>query len=64
MIYFLNVYDFFKKKYCYTTGNLNNIWNYIINLILGEATDIVYFGRSSKRTNPKMIGRYGNGLKS
>ncbi|KAM3837637.1 MORC family CW-type zinc finger protein 1 isoform 3-T3 [Vipera latastei] len=29
-----------------------------------EATDIVYFGRSSKRTNPKMIGRYGNGLKS
>ncbi|XP_039220926.1 MORC family CW-type zinc finger protein 1 isoform X3 [Crotalus tigris] len=29
-----------------------------------EATDIVYFGRSSKRTNPKMIGHYGNGLKS
>ncbi|XP_063161646.1 MORC family CW-type zinc finger protein 1 [Candoia aspera] len=29
-----------------------------------EATDIVYFGRSSKLANPKMIGRYGNGLKS
>ncbi|XP_062982925.1 MORC family CW-type zinc finger protein 1 [Elgaria multicarinata webbii] len=29
-----------------------------------EATDLVYFGRSSKRANPKMIGRYGNGLKS
>ncbi|XP_070799745.1 MORC family CW-type zinc finger protein 1 [Pituophis catenifer annectens] len=29
-----------------------------------EATDIVYFGRSSKRKDPKMIGRYGNGLKS
>ncbi|KAM6446445.1 LOW QUALITY PROTEIN: MORC family CW-type zinc finger protein 1 [Liasis olivaceus] len=27
-----------------------------------EATDIVHFG-SSKQTNPKMIGRYGNGLK-
>ncbi|KAJ7320370.1 hypothetical protein JRQ81_019881, partial [Phrynocephalus forsythii] len=29
-----------------------------------EATDIVYFGRSSKTANPKMIGRFGNGLKS
>nr|XP_060626635.1 MORC family CW-type zinc finger protein 1 [Anolis sagrei ordinatus] len=29
-----------------------------------EATDLVYFGRSSKRSNPTMIGRYGNGLKS
>ncbi|XP_026556652.1 MORC family CW-type zinc finger protein 1 [Pseudonaja textilis] len=29
-----------------------------------EATDIVYFGRSSKRKDPTMIGRYGNGLKS
>ncbi|XP_061484088.1 MORC family CW-type zinc finger protein 1 isoform X2 [Rhineura floridana] len=29
-----------------------------------EATDLVYFGRSSKWTKPKMIGRYGNGLKS
>nr|XP_008105990.1 PREDICTED: MORC family CW-type zinc finger protein 1 isoform X7 [Anolis carolinensis] len=29
-----------------------------------EATDLIYFGRSSKRFNPTMIGRYGNGLKS
>ncbi|KAF7251223.1 MORC family CW-type zinc finger protein 1 [Varanus komodoensis] len=29
-----------------------------------EATDLVYFRRSSKQTNPKMIGCYGNGLKS
>uniref|UniRef100_A0A6J0UMS0 MORC family CW-type zinc finger protein 1 isoform X3 n=1 Tax=Pogona vitticeps TaxID=103695 RepID=A0A6J0UMS0_9SAUR len=29
-----------------------------------EATDLIYFGRSSKRANPKMIGHFGNGLKS
>ncbi|XP_062830943.1 MORC family CW-type zinc finger protein 1 isoform X9 [Anolis carolinensis] len=29
-----------------------------------EATDLIYFGRSSKRFNPTMIGHYGNGLKS
>ncbi|XP_065279200.1 MORC family CW-type zinc finger protein 1 [Emys orbicularis] len=30
-----------------------------------EATDLIYFGRSSKRTSlSRMIGRYGNGLKS
>ncbi|XP_054830407.1 MORC family CW-type zinc finger protein 1 [Eublepharis macularius] len=29
-----------------------------------EVMDIVYFGRSSKRTTSKMIGHYGNGLKS
>ncbi|XP_075764523.1 MORC family CW-type zinc finger protein 1 isoform X4 [Pelodiscus sinensis] len=30
-----------------------------------EATDLIYFGRSSKRTSTsRMIGRYGNGLKS
>ncbi|XP_077198273.1 MORC family CW-type zinc finger protein 1 [Paroedura picta] len=29
-----------------------------------EATDLVYFGRSSKRTMTGMIGHYGNGLKS
>nr|XP_056714156.1 MORC family CW-type zinc finger protein 1 [Euleptes europaea] len=29
-----------------------------------EATDLVYFGRSSKRTMSTMIGHYGNGLKS
>ncbi|XP_015282820.1 PREDICTED: MORC family CW-type zinc finger protein 1 [Gekko japonicus] len=29
-----------------------------------EATDLVYFGRSSKRTVSGMIGHYGNGLKS
>ncbi|XP_048350311.1 MORC family CW-type zinc finger protein 1 [Sphaerodactylus townsendi] len=29
-----------------------------------ETTDLVYFGRSSKRTMTKMIGHYGNGLKS
>ncbi|XP_070606212.1 MORC family CW-type zinc finger protein 1 isoform X2 [Erythrolamprus reginae] len=29
-----------------------------------EATDIVYFGRSTKKKDPKMIGHYGNGLKS
>nr|XP_042709566.1 MORC family CW-type zinc finger protein 1 isoform X3 [Chrysemys picta bellii] len=30
-----------------------------------EATDLIYFGRSSKRTSlSRMIGHYGNGLKS
>ncbi|KAJ6662682.1 hypothetical protein lerEdw1_011322 [Lerista edwardsae] len=29
-----------------------------------EATDLVYFGRSSKRHVANMIGHYGNGLKS
>ncbi|XP_066477367.1 MORC family CW-type zinc finger protein 1 [Tiliqua scincoides] len=29
-----------------------------------EATDLVYFGRSSKRLVANMIGHYGNGLKS
>ncbi|XP_053160798.1 MORC family CW-type zinc finger protein 1 isoform X2 [Hemicordylus capensis] len=35
-----------------------------LDIFTGEATDLVYFGRSSKRTIPKMIGHYGNGLKS
>ncbi|XP_060091277.1 MORC family CW-type zinc finger protein 1 [Heteronotia binoei] len=33
-------------------------------MTLREATDLVYFGRSSKRTMSGMIGHYGNGLKS
>ncbi|KAG8136699.1 hypothetical protein E2320_005262, partial [Naja naja] len=35
-----------------------------LDIYTDEATNIVYFGRSSKRKDPTMIGRYGNGLKS